>query len=262
MVRKAGTRGADVLILDLEDGVLPEAKETAREAAGLRLADTGFGGAERLVRVNGCGTPWHAADLAAMRVLPLDGVVLPKAESASAVRDVDAALGGCHALFLMIETPTGVLHSAELAEASPRVSGLIFGAADFRAATRLLPLPDETEVLFARSAIVLAARAAGIEAFDAPWFDIRDMAGLARSARLSRALGFDGRTAVHPGQVPVIHEAFAPSEREVERARTVLAALAEAAASGKGVAVVDGEMVEGLHARQAQSVLDRVATRI
>jgi citrate lyase subunit beta/citryl-CoA lyase len=259
MVRKAGTRGADVLIFDLEDGVLPEAKEAAREAARHHLADDAAGGAERLVRVNGFGTPWHVDDLAAIRYLAIEGVVLPKAETPNAVHEVDRTLSGRHTLFLMIETPAGVLRATELAQASPRVAGLIFGAADFRAAAQLLPLPDETEILFARSAIVLAARVAGIEAFDAPWFDIRDAAGLERSAALSRALGFDGRTAVHPAQVASIHKAFAPTKREVERARTVLAALADASAAGRGVAVVDGEMVEALHGRQAQRILDRAA---
>lgn len=262
MVSKAGTRGADVLILDLEDGVHPDAKDSARSGAARLFAKTDFGRAERLVRINGCGTPWQAEDIEAVRDLPLDGIVLPKAESASDVRETDAAFDEAHPLFLMIETPAGVLHAAELALASPRVTGLVFGGADFRAATGLLPLPDERELLFARSAIVLAARAAGIEAFDTPWFDIEDAAGLGRNTTLSRALGFDGRTAVHPAQVEVIHEAFTPSETETAHAHAVISALDEAAANGRSVAVVGGQMVEALHGRQARRILDLAGHRL
>lgn len=256
MVEKAGTRGADALIFDLEDGVLPEAKEAARGRAP-RLATLDCGRSERFVRINGALTPWHESDLAVVRDLPLDGVVLPKSETPEAICAADEILERRLPLFLMIETPKGVLRAHELAEASPRVAGLVFGGADFRAATRLVPLPDESEILFARSAIVLAARAAGLEAFDTPFFDIRDATGLERSALISRALGFDGRTAVHPGQVPTIHRAFTPSEAEIVRARSVIAALAESASSGRGVAVVDGEMVEALHGRAAERVLER-----
>lgn len=256
MVRKAGARGADVLILDLEDGVHPDAKTTARESLPGLFSDVDFGGAERLVRINGCGTACQADDLGVLRDLPADGVVLPKAETPDDVRETDAALEGKHALFLMIETPAGVLRASEIARACPRVAGLIFGAADFRAAAHLLPLPDEMEIFFARNAIVLAARAAGIEAFDTPWFDIADTDGLRRSTMVSRALGFDGRTAIHPGQVAVIHAAFTPSEIEVAHAKAVIAALAEATASGRGVAVVDGQMKEALHGHEAQRVLD------
>jgi citrate lyase subunit beta/citryl-CoA lyase len=255
MLRKAGARGADVLILDLEDGVLPEAKDEARARAERLWPDVDFGRAERLLRVNAQGAPWHEADLeAAARIRP-DGVVLPKAESPEAVGAVSRRVGD-FALFPMIETARGVLAAAELARV-PRVAGLLFGAADFRESVRGGREPDESELLVARGTLVLAARAAGICVFDTPLFEYRDEAGLERSARRARALGFDGKTAIHPGQVPIINRVFAPTAAEIERARKIVLALEAAAREGRGVATVDGEMVEALHLAEARRTLAR-----
>lgn len=262
MVRKAGSRGADVLILDLEDGVHPDAKETARAQAERLWREVDFGGGEVLLRVNPPGSPWHEADLgAATRIRP-HGVVLPKCESPEGVANVDTRLGRGVPLFLMIETARGVLAAAELARV-PRVAGLLFGAADYRESMRAGRLPDELELLPPRSALVLAARAAGVDAFDTPFFDYRDEAGLEAGARRARALGFDGKTAIHPAQVAVINRVFTPAAAEVERARRVVSALEEAARRGRGVATVDGEMVEGLHLTEAHRILARARqTRI
>jgi len=257
MVRKAGGRGADVLIIDLEDGVHPELKDAARAGLAPLLGAVDFGGAEVLLRVNSLGTPWHAADLAAVRALPVHGAVVPKVASAATVTAVDAALDGSVALFLMIETVAGVLAAREIAAASPRVTGLLFGAADYRESLRAQRLADEAELAFARSQILHAARAAGADAFDTPWFAYRDAAGLEASARRVRELGFDGKTAIHPAQVAVINEVFAPTPAELERARAVIAALARAAVEGRGVATVAGEMVETLHRHEAERTLER-----
>jgi citrate lyase subunit beta/citryl-CoA lyase len=253
MLRKAGTRGADAIIVDLEDGVLPDAKDDARARAERLWREIDFGGSEALLRVNALGTPWHEADLqAAVRIRPA-GVVLPKSEEPGRVAAAAAWLGAMP-LFLMVETARGVLEAPELARA-PQVAGLLFGAADFRASVRAGRDPDEAELLVARSALVLAARAAGIEAFDTPFFEYRDEAGLERSARRARTLGFDGKAAIHPTQVPVIHRVFAPSPEEIERARKVVEALEAAARAGRAVATVDGEMVEALHGTEARRTL-------
>jgi citrate lyase subunit beta/citryl-CoA lyase len=156
----------------------------------------------------------------------------------------------------MVETARGVLAAPELARA-PHVAGLLFGAADFRADVRASREPDEGEILVARSALVLAARAAGIEVFDTPHFEYRDEPGLERSARRARALGFDGKTCIHPAQVAVVNRLFAPTAEEVERAGKVVLALETAAREGRGVATVDGEMVEALHGREARRTLER-----
>jgi citrate lyase subunit beta/citryl-CoA lyase len=251
VLRKAPGRGADVVIVDLEDSVLPEAKDAARarvERVWPELA--GSAGSELWLRVNGAGTPWHAADLeAAARIGPAT-VVVPKGEDPGQLPGIDLPVA------VMVETARGVGAAAEIARAEG-LRALIFGAADFRRSVGATPLPEEAELLVARSLLVLAARAAGIGVFDTPWFDLRDAAGLDASARRARALGFDGKCCIHPGQVAVVHGAFAPSAAEVARAEAVVAALAVAAAAGRGVAVVDGEMVEPLHGAEAERTLRR-----
>ena len=255
MLRKAGRRGADVLVVDLEDGLHPEAKDRARAALPHLLREVDFGSAEVLLRVNALSTPWGEPDLELAAEVRPAGVVLPKCEDPELVARADRRLGELP-LFLMVETPAGVSRALELARA-PRVRGLLFGAADFRAALRAGQDPDESELLVARSLIVLAARTAGVEAFDTPYFAYQDLDGLRRSARRARLLGFDGKTAIHPGQVGPIHEAFTPGEAEVSRARQVLAALEAAAREGRGVASLDGEMLEALHGHEAERTLAR-----
>lgn len=257
MVRKAGTRGADVLILDLEDGVLPEAKDAARRDLPDLLGRVDFGRSEVLVRVNAPGSEWCERDLDVVRSARPAGVVLPKASEVDAVRLADAALGEATPLFLMLETVEGILEARALARASPRVAGLLLGAADYRESLRAAGLPHEAELGFARSQIVHAARAAGIEALDTPWFEIRDLEGLEASARRARGLGFDGKAAIHPGQLAVINAAFAPTAEEIARARAIVEALMRARRDGRAVAVVGGEMVEALHLREARRTLGR-----
>jgi citrate lyase beta subunit len=254
MLRKAGSRGADVLIVDLEDGVLPEAKHEARARvlAGFHALD--FGGAEVLVRVNAPGTPWAEADTRAAAALRPHGVVLPKAEQPDSVARLAAAVGV--PVWPMIETAAGLLAAPELARVAG-VQALVFGAADLRESLQAGRHPDELELLFARSQIVTAARAAGVLAFDTPWFEYRDGEGLRRSAERARLLGFDGKSAIHPAQVETLNAVFTPGAQEIERAQRVLAALAEAAARGQGVATLDGEMIEALHARAARRTLAR-----
>jgi citrate lyase beta subunit len=255
MVAKAGTRGADVLILDLEDGVRPEARDDARAEAERRWSPLA-GGTEVFLRVNAAGSVWHEADLELASRLRPAGVVVPKCEGAESASAIDRRLGGTTPLFLMIETARGVLAAAEIARV-PRAAGLLFGAADYRESVRGGRLGEEQELLVPRATLVLAARAAGIEVFDTPWFAYRDEAGLEASARRARALGFDGKTAIHPAQVPVVNRVFAPTPAEVERAEKIVAALEEAAAAGRAVATVDGEMVEALHLAEARRTLAR-----
>jgi citrate lyase subunit beta/citryl-CoA lyase len=255
MLHKAGTRGADVLIVDLEDGVLPELKEAAREQAQRLWHALDFGGAEPWLRVNAAGTAWHLGDLEAARQIGPAAVVLPKCEEPGVVEAVARRLPDVP-LQLMVETAAGVLAAPTLARV-PGVAGLLLGAADLRASIHAGRDPEESELLLARSALVLAARAAEIGVFDTPFFDYRDPAGLERSARRARVLGFEGKSAIHPSQLAPIRAAFTPTPAEVERARRVLDALRAAAPAGHGVATVDGEMVEALHGREARRTLAR-----
>ena len=254
MMKKAGARGADVLVLDLEDGVHPDAKPEARARIEEALPTYDWGDSEVFVRANALDTPWAEDDLAMARRARPAGVVLPKCEQPTEVGPVADGFAPEVPLFLMIETAKGILRAPELA-ALDNVAGLLFGAADFRESIHASGLPDESEVLLARSTVVLAARAAGREAFDTPWFEYQDTAGLEASALRARRLGFDGKTAIHPVQLEAIHRAFTPSPAEVERARRILRVIEEAAASAKNVATLDGEMVEALHVEGARRTL-------
>lgn len=249
VIRKASSRGADVVVLDLEDALHPLAKVEARHRLE-RLWPELDG--RRFIRVNGAGTPWHDEDLDLAARLRPPGVVVPKCEDPVVVERTAARVAA--PLLLMIETARGVLASAELARVAG-VVGLVFGAADFRRSVRAVATPDEYELLVARSTVVLAARGAGVGAFDTPWFEYRDPVGLDASARRARAIGFDGKTAIHPGQVAAINLVFSPSDEEISRARRVVEALEHAANVGMGVATVDGEMVEALHAEEAKRTL-------
>ena len=260
MMAKAGSRGADVLVLDLEDGVHPDLKSTAREQIQGALERFDWGESEVFIRANALDTAWGADDIDFIADVRPRGAVLPKCEDPSVVEDVASRLGPGVGLFLMVETAEGVLEAAALACAS-NVSGLVFGAADYRESLRAGRLPDETELLFARAQILHAARAAGIEAFDTPWFEYKDVDGLEASAHRVRQMGFDGKTAIHPSQVPVINRVFSPSPEEVGRARRIIEVMEKASAEGRNVATLDDEMVEALHLKEAYRILSRSGER-
>ncbi len=259
MMAKAGSRGADVLVLDLEDGVHPDLKSAAREEIQGALERFDWGGSEVFIRANALDTAWGAEDIDFIADVRPRGAVLPKCEDPKEVEDVANRLGPDVRLFLMVETAEGVLEAATLACGS-NVTGLVFGAADYRESLRAGKLSDETELLFARAQILHAARAAGIEAFDTPWFEYKDIAGLEASAHRVRQMGFDGKTAIHPSQVPVINRVFSPSPEEVERARRIIEVMDKASAAGKNVTTLDDEMVEAIHVKQAKRILARAGT--
>jgi len=256
MMAKAGTRGADVLVLDLEDGVHPHKKEAARDNLGSALSQYDWRDSEIFVRINGLDTEWVARDLEMILDVCPCGAVLPKCEDVVRVGGVASQLSPNIPLFLMIETAKGVLEVPKLAQL-PNVAGLFFGAADFREDLRSQILPDEEDILLARSQVVLAARAAGIEAFDTPWFEYRDVKGLEASSERARKLGFDGKTAIHPIQVEPINRAFCPTQVEVERARQIIELMDQASMQGKNVATLDNEMIEALHVKGARRILLR-----
>jgi citrate lyase subunit beta/citryl-CoA lyase len=246
---KAFATEADVVIVDLEDAVAPDHKDAARENARTLL-----GGATPkpvVVRVNDVRSPWGAADLAMLGdAANLVGVRVPKVESANDVRAVRTALGSrTLPLHCLIESARGVEAAFEIASADPNVASIGLGEADLRSD---LGVADEEGLLWARSRIVVAARAAGLPApAMSVYAQIDDLAGLAASCRRGRALGFIGRAAIHPRQLSVITECFMPTEIEASAARELLDAFANASAAGHGVAVlpngqfVDRAMVEG-----------------
>jgi citrate lyase subunit beta/citryl-CoA lyase len=257
---KARALPCDALILDLEDSVAPESKPAARAAVVSALADGGFAPREVLVRVNARGTEWFAADLGALARAGADGVVLPKVESPEGVREAANLLAASGApasfpLWLTIETPRGVLAAADLAAAHPSVAGLVAGTSDLARELRARHLPGREPLLFSLSAIVLAARAHGLAALDGVHLALDDAAGFEAACRQGRDLGFDGKTLVHPRTIETANRVFAPDQAEVAAARRVLAAWGTARAEGRGVTVVDGRLVEELHAAEAERVV-------
>jgi citrate lyase subunit beta/citryl-CoA lyase len=230
--------GADAVIADLEDAVVAAEKPRARALVAEALA----GGASclRLVRVNAAGTSWFADDLAAAGSLGLDGVVLPKATPEAAAVAAEAGVP----VVAIVETAAGLQRAGELAQTTP-VAALVLGAVDLGLALGLEPRPDGLELLVPRSTVVVASAAAGLRGpVDQVWLDVRDDEGLERDCALGRSLGFRGKACIHPAQVPVVNEAFAPSEDEVRRAREVVAAYDRAAAEGTGAVALDGELVD------------------
>jgi citrate lyase subunit beta/citryl-CoA lyase len=230
--------GADAVIADLEDAVVAAEKPRARALVAEALA----GGAPclRLVRVNAVGTAWFGDDLAAVGSLGVDAVVLPKATPEAALAAAEAGLP----VVAIVETAAGLLRAGELA-ATPPVAALVLGAVDLGLALGLEPRPDGLELLVPRSTVVVASAAGGLRGpVDQVWLDVRDDEGLARDCALGRSLGFRGKACIHPAQVPVVNEAFAPSEDELRRAREVVAAYEQAAARGTGAVALDGELVD------------------
>ncbi len=254
-LEKARTLPADALILDLEDAVAPEAKAAARAQVLAAVRAGGYGPREVIVRLNGPGTPWGADDLAAVAQAPVDAVLLPKVESGETVTAALGRLGPTRDVWCMLETPRGVLNAAAIAAASPRVGALVMGTSDLTKDLHARPSRDRIPLLTSLELCVLAARAAGITALDGVHLDLDDEAGFAAACRQAAELGFDGKTLIHPRQVAAANEAFAPSASEVDWARRVIAAHADAGAGGRGVVVLDGRLIENLHVDDARRVL-------
>ena len=257
-LEKARTLPVDGLILDLEDAVGPDDKPAAREQACAAAASGEYGPREVTIRVNGIGTRWHDADLAAACAAGPDGIVVPKVGSAQEVVDLVAAMERHGApdrtrLWAMVETPGAVLDARAIASASDRLAVLVLGTNDLVKELRARFVPGRAPLLAALSAVVLAARAAGVAVLDGVYNDVRDLEGFEVECRQGRDLGFDGKTLIHPGQVEACNAAFAPSEAEVEEARGVLAAWE--AGAGSGVVTYNGRMVENLHVDVARRVL-------
>ncbi len=248
---------ADVLILDLEDAVAPDAKAQARANIAAALGQGGYGRREMVMRVNGLATPWGHADLAAAAAMPLDAVLLPKVESADAVRQAEAVLAAAGApaamaVWCMMETPLGMLHAEEIAAASPRVACLVMGTSDLAKDLHARHTRDRLPMLTSLGLCLLAARAYRLAILDGVHLDLADDPGFAQSCAQGRELGFDGKTLIHPKTLEVANAAFAPAADEVAWSRRIIAAHAEAEASGKGIVLVDGKLIENLHVEDAR----------
>src|SRR5215831_8503109 len=257
---KARTLAADGLIIDLEDAVAPDAKESARAITAAALAEGGYGGRELVLCVNPIDTPWGHADLAAAATMPIDAVLLPKVESTDRVPLTASLLDAFGAperlpLWCMLETPRGILYAREIAAASPRLAALVLGTSDLTKDLHALATRDRLPLVTSLGLTILAARAHGLAILDGVHLDLADEDGFIASCRQGRELGFDGKTVMHPKQIAGANAAFAPTRDEIEWSRRIIAAHDEAVAAGKGVALVDGRLIENLHVENARRLL-------
>ena len=259
-VNKARSLAADVVVVDLEDAVAPEAKADARAQVVAEIGQGGFGRREVIVRVNALDTVWGAADLEAVAPLAVDGVLLPKVESPDQVREaasrLDGAGGGALPLWVMVETPAGVINAPAIAAAGDRLRCLVLGTSDLGKDMRLPPDESRLGLLSPLSWCVAAARAAGLDVLDGVHLDIADGDGFRRLCEQGRRLGFDGKTLIHPDQIAAANEIFGPTDEEVDSAREIIDAWERARRDGQGVAVVRGRLVENLHVEAARRTLD------
>ena len=254
-LEKARELQTDAIIFDLEDAVSPEEKLRARELLAGVLAEADYGARTRIVRVNGLGTEWVAGDLAAFGGHPgVDAVLVPKVNSPV---DLDAVAAKVRApLWAMLETAKGCLNAGAIAR-HPRLEGMVMGTNDLAKELGARFRSDRLPLLAGLGACVLAARAEGRVIVDGVFNAFKDEAGLRAECEQGRDMGFDGKTLIHPAQLAVANEVFAPSEEEVALARRQIAAFAEARARGDGVAVVDGRIVENLHVAVAEALIGK-----
>ena len=259
-LEKAKTLETDALILDLEDAVAPDAKEQARDRVCAAAASGEYGNREITIRINGLGTQWHDADLATVVAAKPAAIVVPKVNSADEVRELDAAITAASgaddlALWAMIETPEAIRNVASIATASERLTVLVMGTNDLVAELHAVHVPGRAPILTALSLSVLAARDAGKVILDGVYNDVKNAEGFEAECLQGRQFGFDGKTLIHPSQLEPANRLFAPSPSEVEHAQAVIAAFEEATTQGKGVATVNGKLIENLHVADAHRIL-------
>ena len=270
-LEKAKTLPADVLILDLEDAVAPDAKSVAREQVCAAVKAGGFGKREIVIRVNGPTTPWGADDIAAVAKSGADAVLIPKVSTPQDVMDAAQSLKAAGApsslkMWVMMETPLAMLNAEAIARtARDPASGLtlfIMGTNDLAKETGARLSPGRPSMLAWISTCVAAARAHGIEILDGVYNDFSNDAGLREECAQGRDFGLDGKTLIHPNQVGPCNEIFAPAEAEVAWARKIIDVFSLTENSAKGAIQIDGKMVERLHsdmAKRTVAISDAIA---
>lgn len=260
-LEKARALDADCLIFDLEDAVAPEAKETARAQICAALTAGGYGAREMVVRVNALDTPWGGDDIAALAALSAAArphvILAPKISTVEQLDAVAALLPAETALWIMIETPLAIFNLQALAARSQTgpLAGFAMGTNDLAKDMQAPLLDGRANMQTALSLSVLAARAYGLVIMDGVYIDIPNQAGLAAECQAAADMGFDGKTLIHPSQLGVCNEVFAPSAADIENAEAIVAAFDAPENKGKGVVTVNGKMTEYLHRDMARRVL-------
>ena len=257
-LEKAQGLPTDAIIFDLEDAVSPDAKAEARETLAAALKAGGFGKRAKIVRINALTTEWGNEDVRVLKDAGADIFLLPKVNTPTDVDALADLLGPQTPIWVMMETPVSVFNAREIA-AHAQVKGLVAGTNDLTKDLGCRTRVDRLPLMTSLQMIVMAARAArGVVAIDGVYNRFRDGDGLKAECEQGRDLGFDGKTLIHPAQIDVTNTAFAPTQSEIELAERQIAAFEESHASGQGVAVVDGQIVENLHVVAAQRTLGQI----
>ncbi len=249
---KAKTLDCDAVVFDLEDAVAPDRKAEAREMVLAQLAGGGYGGRTLVVRANGLDTPWGEDDLRAFA--GVERICLPKVESVDQLRAVRALIGAEVTLWAMVETPRGIAQVESIC-AEPGLEAILMGTTDLAYQLRTPHRPDRLGLLYALSKCVNAVRMHSKVALDGVFLDIRDVDAYRQNCEHGRALGFDGKTLIHPSQIDAANAVFGVSDEQLAHARRVIEAWEAAEAAGKGVAVLDDKLVETMHVDEARRLL-------
>lgn len=265
LVKDPYVYGVDCVILDLEDAVSPSEKDSARVQLYHTLTTLDYRGVERWVRINGVETPFYKEDIRAAVAGKTEGIRIPMCESKEDVHVVEELVAaaekefgvevGSTLLMAALESPKGVLNAYDIATASDRMMGIALSGGDFTRTMHAQNGGGGEEFFAARSHIVLAARAAGVMAFDTVNTNLDDPEGLRRETELIRNMGFDGKSLISPKQVEIVHEVFTPTEKQINHAEHIILAVEENKAKGIGVMVVDGKMVDVAHVEGARRTL-------
>lgn len=255
----------DSIMLDLEDSVTMAEKDTARLLVYNALKSVDYGDTEMVVRINPLNTPYGKKDIEAVIKAGVDVIRMPKTETAEEVVEVEREIErvereiGCEGRTLImaaIESALGICNAYAIATASPRMMGIALGAEDYCANLKTQRTPDGDELRLARETIVVAARAAGIAALDTVYSNLEDMETFRKEVEFIHRLGFDGKSIINPRQIEIVNEVFAPTEKAIEKAHIILAAIREAEAKGSGVIAVNGKMVDRPVVIRAQRTID------
>ena len=265
MMADAHIYGPDSIMLDLEDSVTMAEKDTARLLVHNALKSIDYGDTEMVVRINPLNTPYGKKDIEAVVKAGVDVIRMPKTETADEVIEVEREIErvekeiGCLGrtkIMAAIESTLGIVNAYAIATASPRMMGIALGAEDYSANLKTQRTPGGDELRLARETIVVAARAAGIDALDTVYSNLNDMETFRKEVEFIKTLGFDGKSIINPRQIEVVNDVFAPKEKEIEKSRTILAAIKEAERKGSGVIAVNGKMVDRPVVLRAQRTID------